>query len=228
MTEASAVVEAVSESAVAAAVNAEPKLWAGKYKTPEEMETAIQGKDKEYVTLSTEFNNIKNKYTVPESYTLPADLSLREAEAKEIQTIAKNAGLTQEQFERTAREMQSRLQANIAVLENNKKEIGEEKLAILNDYVKKFYPENLQGAVLNQILKDKNAMNDALKDREDRLNSQAPGMDRANQGAPAKYDGQKDLYEAAEAYRKNPNQRTRAKYIDIARQTGDERFKDKM
>lgn len=221
----------VAESIVSATVG-EPKLWAGKYKSPEEMEEALIGKDKEYGKLYSEHNDIKSKYeqvvSIPENYTAPNDIVLRETELAEIRAIAKNAGLTQAQFEKTAREMQSRIQAGHQILENNKKEIGDEKLAIINDYVKKYYPEHLQNAVLNQIIKDKNAMSDALKDRDARLNSQAPGMDQAGAGTPQKFDGEKDLQAAAETYRKTPNARNKAKYIDMARQVGEERYKDKM
>lgn len=221
-----AIESAATESVVAALASPEPKLWAGKYKTPEELESAYKNVAGTYEENKEIKKKLEEVTRVPEKYEPPQDVHLRDAELKEIISIAKNAGLTQQQFERTAREMQSRIQSNIEVIENNKKEIGEEKLTIIQDYVKKYYPENLQSAVFNQILKDKNAMSDALKDRDARLNSQAPGMNQAGSGAPQKYDGQKDLYDAAEAYRKNPNAKTRAKYIDIARQTGDERFKD--
>lgn len=221
-----------SESSLVGAIAGEPKLWAGKYKTPEELEAALIGKDKEFGKLYSEHGEIKKKYeeisTIPEMYQVPSDVNLRESEISEIRTIAKNAGLTQAQFERTAREMQARIHSNIEVIENRKKEIGEENLTILNDYVNKYYPENLRQAVLNQIIKDKNAMSDALKDRESRLNSSVPGMDRAGSGSPSRFDGDKELKEAHDAYHKSPNERNRKRYIEIARQVGEERYKDKI
>lgn len=220
------------DSSVAAVVAGEPKLWAGKYKTPEELEAALIGKDKEYGKLYTEHGEIKKKYeeisSIPEQYEIPSDIALRESELSEIRAIAKNAGLTQAQFDRTAREMQARIQSNIEVLERRKKDIGDENLTILNDYVKKYYPENLQQAVLNQIIKDKNAMNDALKDRESRLNSSVPGMDRAStSGTPVRYDGEKELEKAHNEYHKRPTEANKKRYIELAAEVGAERYKNK-
>lgn len=217
-----------NSSVIANTISGETKLWAGKYKTPEEMEEALIGKDKEYGKLYNEHGEIKKKYeeisAIPETYTAPADVTLREAELAEIRAIAKSSGLTQAQFEKTAREMQQRIQTNIEALDNRKKEIGQENLNVLTDYVKKYYPESLQQAVLNQIIKDKNAMSDALKDRESRLNSAVPGMDRASSGSGSQQrDGDRELKEAHDAYHKNPNSRNRQKYIDLAREVGEER-----
>ena len=124
--------------------------------------------------------------------------------------------------------MQGRIQQNMRALETAKSELGQDKLTIITDHIKKNYPESVQQAVLNQVIKDKTAMSDILKERDSRLNSQVPGMDRANQGSPTKYDGEKELKEAAEAFRRNPSQKTKDRYIDVARQVGEERYKDKV
>lgn len=224
--------EAAEESVLASAI-AEPKLWAGKYKTPEELEAALIGKDKEYGKLYSEHGDIKKKYeefaNVPEDYSIPSDVALRESEINEIRTIARNAGLNQVQFEKTAREMQARIQSNLEVIEQRKKDIGESNLVLLKEYVDKYYPENLRDAVLNQIIRDKNAMSDALKDRESRLNSAVPGMDRAGgSGGAAPFDGQRELEKAHNEYHKRPTEANRKRYIDIATQVGEERYKDKV
>lgn len=223
----------MTEESILASAIAEPKLWAGKYKTAEELEDAAKQKDIEFGKLFAEHGEIKKKYeqaaTVPEKYTIPEDVALRESELEEIRAIAKNAGLNQEQFEKTAREMQGRIQSNIEVMEQRKKDIGESNLVLLTEYVKKYYPENLQTAVLNQIIKDKNAMNDALKDRESRLNSAVPGMDRANSaGGQSAYDGEKELEKAHNEYHKRPTETNKKRYIEIATAVGEVRYKDKV
>jgi hypothetical protein len=206
----------------------EQKLWAGKYQTPEEMEAAIAAKDKEYSKLYNEHQTIKNETQIPASYRNPDGLDLDANDTKEIQALAQEAGLTQAQYERTAKAMASKYKAIESEFENSKQEIGEEKLTILQDYVKKFYPESLHNTVLTKIIKDKQAMNDALKDREARLNSQAPGMSSGGGGQAPKYDGQAECLEAAKAYHKNPTQANRQKYINVCNEVGAERFKDKV
>jgi hypothetical protein len=211
----------------------EPKLWAGKYKTPEEMEEALIGKDKEYGKLYTEHGEIKKQFEsktmVPEKYDVPSDLSLRRTDIDEIEQIARNAGLNQEQFEKTARDMHARIQSNLNSIEESKKTIGQDKLNIVSDHIKKHYPESLHTAVLNQVLRDQNALNDILKERETKLNSEVPGMDRGSSSTPPpKFDGQEELEKAHKAYHKRPSEQTRKKYIDLARQVGEDRYKDKI
>ncbi len=215
------------ESALANAI-AEPKLWAGKYKTPEQLEEAYKNSAKVFNENKELHQKLQAVTSIPEDYTIPSDIALREAELNEIRSIAKNAGLTQNQFEATAREMQTRLRANLETFERAKQEVGEEKLAVIQDYVKRYYPEKLQQTILNQLIKDKEAMSDALKDRDARLNSQAPGMNSASTTIKQRYDGEKELREAALEYRKNPSGTNKARYIDLARQVGETRFSEKI
>ena len=218
--------ETPQDSAVAAIVAGnEPKLWAGKYKSVEDLEEAYKHSAKVF----NENEELKKRYeqatTVPEAYTAPDGISLRENELHEINQIAKSAGLTQAQYEKTAREMEGRIKAQREGFERARSEIGNERLVILEDYVKKTFPESLQQPVINHIIKDKKAMDDALKHRDSLLNSTVPGMDKAGAGAPKSYDGQSEVAKAAEEYRRNPTQANRNKYINIAAEVGNERFK---
>lgn len=109
--------------------------------------------------------------------------------------------------------------------EERKKVLGDDKINILHDYTKKFLPEKLQEVALNKLIEDEEAMNQALKDRDNRLNSKAPGMNSGSTSTPERYDGQKDLLAAREEHRRHPTQKNREKYIDLCRQIGEERFK---
>lgn len=204
----------------------EPKLYAGKYKSIEDLEAAYKEGEK-FIGENANLKRELEKYTKPpEDYEVSNDIALRDIEIQELKAIAKNAGLNQEQFLKTAKEMQSRINYQLTSFEQAKQELGEANLNILTDYVSKNYPERLREVVLTKLIKDKDAMTDAMKHRETVLNNQAPGMDKASAEKPQKYDGEKDLKEAAQAYHKNPkDHKARDRYIELARATGEERFK---
>ncbi len=209
-----------------------PKLWAGKYKSAEDMEAAIVNKDAEYSKLSNEYKSLKETHDthtkVPEKYSDIEGIGLRREELADIQEIAKNAGLTQRQYEQTAKEMEARVINQRNQYEKSKQSIGDERLNILQDYVKKNYPESLQSVVLDKIIRDEKAMSDALKHRDQTLNSSVPGIDQGGSGAkPSNYDGQKEVMEAAKEYHRNKADRgARERYERLAIEVGNERFKD--
>ena len=61
--------------------------------------------------------------------------------------------------------------------------------------------------------------------RNEKLDSRAPGF-TGGTAAVEKYDGQKELNEAAKAWHKNPNNRQlRERYIALASEVGNARFK---
>lgn len=219
-----------STSVVTEAITgSEPKLFAGKYKTVEELEEGYKASLKVHL----ENKELKEKYdeatAVPEHYSIPEGIGLREVELSEISQIAQSSGLTQAQFERTARAMEGRIKSQRESFDKARKEIGDERLVLIEDYVKKTYPESLQQPVLNHIIKDKQAMDDALKHRDKLLDSRVPGMEGAgNQGKKQTYDGQKDVMEAAREFERNPTQANKDRYIALAAEVGNERFKDKI
>ena len=211
------------ESTIAATIS-EPKLYANKFKSVEELESAYGHS----VNAMREVNELKKQYSVPDDYSLPSDISLRDYEISEMKTMAKNAGLNQEHFEKMARDMHGRIQSNINSFEDAKKSISEENMNVLTDYVKRTYPESLHDTVLTKLIKDKNAMNDAMRHRDTLLNSQVPGMSSGSTSIPApSYDGQKELQKAAMDYKKQPNEANRDRYIDLARQVGEARQQKK-
>lgn len=204
-------------------VISEPKLWAGKFKTPEDLEKAY-GHSVQAIVEKSKLEKELDKYKVPENYSIPEGLSFHEKDVKEIQEIAKNAKLSQEQFELTAGEMHRRAMANMEYeqkfIENRISQIGEEKINIIKDYIEKYYPSSVKEVVLNKILKDDLAMSEVLKDRDQRMNSTVPGLNRGS-GHVDMYDGQSELRKAAEAWHREPNNvHLRNKYISIARDTG--------
>lgn len=208
----------------------EPKLWAGKYKSVEDLEEAYKNSSRvfnENKELQTKLDTLTK---VPDDYETPNDISLRAAELAEIKAIAKGAGLTQEQFVRTAKEMEIRVRKGLETADQAKKEVGDEKITLITDHVKKNYPESLHQIIINQAIKDKSTLADIMKERDTKLNSKAPGLEGAHvtDKEPNKFDGKTELEDAAKAYQRQPNEKNRNRYIDLARQVGEERFKDKI
>lgn len=213
------------ESTIVDAIQKEEKLLAGKYRSVEELEEAYKNSAKVY-NENIELKKRLDGYTVtPGDYTLPEGLNLNEGHIRDLKDMAKQAGLNQDHFVKMATELDGRLKHNLQIFEDTKKSLGDDKINVLNDYVKKYYPEKLQDHVLTKLIKDKDAMSEAMEHRDKMLNSKVPGIERGNTVAPEKYDGQKELENAHREYERNPNEKSRNKYIKVAEEVANERFK---
>lgn len=217
-------VEVVPGPSLSETVISEGKLFANKFKTVEDLEKAY-GNNVTAMVEKAKLEKELERYRPPENYNLPSDLNFPAHQVEELVTIAKNASLTQEQFEKTAKEMHQRVlsnqQANEKYYSERKSAIGEEKMNLLNDYVEKFYPSYAREIILDKLIKDDSAMSDALKDRDTRLNTQVPGVGQARSGVPERYEGESELKSAALAAQKNPrDMKARERYVNLARDVG--------
>ncbi len=213
-----------SVESVTSVVVGEPKLWAGKYKSPEDLEEAYKNTAKIYQDNQELKKQVDRLSTVPDDYEVPSELGLRQADVNEIKAIAKASGLNQDQFVKTAQEMQTRIVKQNEAFEESKKSLGEDKLTLINDYVNKNIPKHLHDVVLNKLIRNKDALDEALAHRSKLLNSEAPGMSQAGGNVTQKYDGEAELRKAAEEAHKDPsNMQKRNKYIELAREVGEAR-----
>lgn len=200
---------------------AEERLWAGKYKTPEDMEAALFAQNKEVYKLIDEKKSLSAKFqevgVVPETYTVPENLEYIKNDIGDFKKTAKQAGLSQSHFEKIIREMNSKKGLEYTKYEEKKQAIGSETLAVLNDYVKTNYPEPLHETIYSKLITDETARSKAMEDREKRLNSSIPAFAGATPGSPRPeaYDGEKAALQAGEEYRKNPTEKNKQKYIEI-------------
>lgn len=125
-----------------------PKLYAGKYKSVEELEKAYKSSAKVFNENKVLQDKLKS-YEVPESYSLP-DVSLAEPVLNDLQHLAKSAELNQEQFNKTLISMHEQQQKYQNQLEKQKKQLGDQ-LKVVEDYVTKTYPSALHSTVLNTL-----------------------------------------------------------------------------
>lgn len=209
--------------------NDAPRKYAGKYETVEDLEKAytnIRQTHSENENLKSELAKLKS---APDEYKLPEGVLLQADDLIDLKAIARTANLSQDHFEKLAGEMSSRAKSRQEKYESRKKELGEEKLNVLHDFVKKVYPANVQDAIINKCIEDNNAMSDILNQRDKLLNSQAPGMNTGNAGASGgnrdAYDGQKEVKELAKEFLKTNDPKVRDRLINVAREVGHERFK---
>ena len=198
------------------------KLYSGKYKSIEELEKAYKNSAKVFNENKILQEKLKS-YEVPESYILP-DVQLAEPVLNDLQHLAKSAGLNQEQFTKTLLSMQEQQKQYQTQLEERKKQLGEQ-LKVVEDCVTKTYPPALHNTILNTLLGDKNAMSDVMKHRDQVLNSQVPGLSnqRANLSDP--YEGRTELLTLAKEYQKNPTEKNRKRYINLASEAAKNKFK---
>ena len=157
-------------------------LYAGKFKTVEELEAGYNNAAKVY----QENEELKGKYTslttIPDEYAVPADVTLHDNDLAEIKRAAKDSGLTQAQFDKLALAQNQSVKSKLESFENSKKEIGADNLNLLQDFIKNTYPEKAGEALLKEAIKNKEVRDALLAQRTQALNSSVPGVNKVSTG----------------------------------------------
>lgn len=173
------------------------KMYAGKFKTVEELEAGYNNAAKVY----QENEELKGKYDqvtkVPDDYQVPSDITLHENDLAQLKSAAKNSGLTQAQFEKLALAQNQNVRSKVESFENAKKEIGADNLNLLQDFINKSYPEKAGAALLKEAIKNKEVREAILSQRTEALNSSVPGVNKVSVGSYNQVT-HKDVYQARE------------------------------
>lgn len=184
--------------------------YAGKFRTVEELEAGYKNAAKVYQENEALKKQLEEVNKVPDDYLVPQGLEL---DVSEVKRIAKNAGLTQTQFEKLSFETQAKIRSEQENQARMVKELGEENLNILKDYVNNNYPEKIADAVMDKIIKDPDARNIALNHRTKLLNSSVPGLGSTGTNYAIQYD---DVIKARDNANKNPsNLKARDSYLNV-------------
>jgi hypothetical protein len=190
------------------------KLYAGKFKTVEELENGYKAS----LPTFQENENLKKKVDelskVPDTYMNPADVEIDAPRVANLQQRAKDANMTQAQYEKFVRSEKAALDARQANFEKARKDVGEETLNILKEYVTKNYPQALADNMLNTFIGNKEARDAALAHRAQLLNNQVPGMNKPSQsGYTVTHE---DVQKAYAAKEKNPgDMKARQHYLNV-------------
>ncbi|MBX4189679.1 hypothetical protein KW791_00055 [Candidatus Parcubacteria bacterium] len=200
--------------------NNNEKLYAGKFKTVEELEAGY----KNSLPVFQENENLKKKVDevtkVPDEYMTPKEVALHDDDLKEVKRIAKSSGLTQAQYEKLANETYAKTQANVSSYEAAKKELGADKINQLQDFVNKKYGDKVGSTILKNAITNKDLQAELFEQRTKELNSTVPGMSRSG-GAPSYSINHKDVLAARtemENTRGKARVEARNRYIEIQRQ----------
>ncbi len=177
--------------------NSEEKLYAGKFKTVEDLESGYKASLPVFQENETLKKRLAEETKVPEEYQTPKEVAMNEAQLGEIKKIAKSSALTQKQYETLVRETNTRTQAGLEQYENNKKEIGADNLNLMQDFLKKQYGEKAASALLQSAVMNKELREEILSQRTKALNSGAPGFDQGG-GTPMHGVTHNDLLKSRE------------------------------
>jgi hypothetical protein len=192
------------------------KLYAGKFKTVEDLENGY----KSSAVIFDENEKLKKQLTevttVPGDYINPADIALEENRVSELKARAKEAGMTQAQYEKFVRSDKARVDQHAQSFENAKKEVGEPTINMLKDYISKQYPTELGETMLKTFIANKTARDAALKHRDTLLNTATPGLGKISGGGYNVTD--EDVQKAYREKEKNPhNLKAREHYLNLLR-----------
>lgn len=211
----------------------EGRLYAGKYKTAEEMEEAIKSKDTEAHKLFETNKLLKAQMEqanqAPEHYDVPAEAERIKDDMEAITKMAKAASLSQEKFTKLVNERISERMDYEKRYDASKKEVGDENMLVLNDYVNKNYPEPVRKQIMDNFVMNPTARAEALAHRNQTLDTRTPGMSTGNPGGtPPKTDSEQECYDAGKKFLQRPgDKRAREDFIDAARVAGEKKYQKK-
>ena len=158
-------------------------LYAGKFKTVEELEAGYNNAAKVYqdnADLQKKYEEAQNALKAPDDYQIPQGIELHDNDIRDLKDSAKNSGLTQAQFDKLVSVQNSKVKSKFESFENAKKEIGADNLNLLQEFIGKNYPEKAAAAMLKEAIKNKDVRESILAQRTAALNSSAPGTGRVS------------------------------------------------
>lgn len=160
----------------------QPKLYAGKFPSVEALEEGYKNSLPVFQENETLKKKLEDVTKIPDDYQTPTDVNLHEEDLRDIKAVAKNSALTQKQYEKLAREAQAKALNKNQSFENAKKELGSDKLNLMQDFLKKQYGDKAASVLLQKAIIDKDLQEEILKQRSEALNSMTPGVGKVSIG----------------------------------------------
>lgn len=190
------------------------KLYAGKFKTVEELENGYNASLPTFQENEKLKNQLNEVTKVPDVYLKPEGIELDETRLKSLEARAKEAGMTQAQYNKFLASEKAALDSRKANFEAAKKEVGEQNINLITDYVKNNYPEALHEQMINTFIANKGAREAAFKHREQLIKNPIPGFGAS---PPPRYTVSDDDIKKAMAEKdKNPSDmKARQRYMSL-------------
>ena len=193
---------------------AKEKLLADKYKSVEALEEGYKQLARLQTETADKLKKSQTDFLIPDDYLKPADTKLSDDEIAHLKGFAKDTQMTQRQFDNLLANRQAAKDAEVSRFEEEKKKLGEEKINLITDYVKRFYPANMVDKMVKTCLEDPLMAEAALGHRSKLLNTGVPGI--SNTSAPAYHVSYEDVIKAREKAESQPaNQKYRENYLKI-------------
>jgi hypothetical protein len=189
------------------------KLYAGKFKTVEELEAGYKNSLPTFQENETLKKQLDEVTKVPDTYMNPADVQIEANRVTDIQARAKETGMTQAQYEKFLRGDKARTEKHQQAFDAAKKEVGEETINILQDYVNKNYPKEIADNMVRTFIANKDARQAALNHRDKLLSNQVPGMNNVSAGGgyTVTQEDVNKAYAAKENRNSDPRNREKAR-----------------
>ncbi len=153
-------------------------LYAGKYKTVAELEEGYKKSLPTFQENEVLKKQLQESTKIPDMYSTPSDIALHESDLEIVKAEAKNSNLTQAQYERLVKERNARSLSKHQSYEDAKKELGADNINLIQDFLKKSYPEKVADKLLNDAIVNKEIRQSILDQRQQALNSGVPGLGR--------------------------------------------------
>lgn len=99
-----------------------------------------------------------------------------------------------------------------------------DKLNAHQDYFTKISPTSLRDTTLNILLEYENDMSEALKHRDQLLNSQVLGLNNQPANLSSPYECQQEMLKTAKEYERNPSDKDKKRYINLTNEVAAARF----
>lgn len=199
-----------------------PKKYAGKFDSIEELETGYKNSARVFDENTKLKSDLENLTKLPDSYLVPSDLEIEATRLPELESRAREAGMTQAQYEKFLRSDKSRVETHKTNFEEAKKKLGEEKINLLTDYAKQNYPAEIVDTMVKTFITDEKARNAALSHRDALLKNQVPGMQKT--AASGYHVNPEDVNKAYKAKESNPaNLKARAHYLNLIKQAASQK-----
>ncbi len=154
-------------------------LFAGKYKSVEELESAYKHSESKIGEVTAKLK----EFDAPEDYAV--EIEMPAETAADIKALAKEAGMSQSQLNKMLSALhtknlvaQQKAEAQLSTVE---KEIGTEKLRLLDNFVEQTYPASIAKAIKQEYRSNKDVAEQFYQTRENSLRKVLPTSGFASQ-----------------------------------------------
>lgn len=199
----------------------EEKWYAGKFKSVEDLEEGYKNAAKVFQEKQ-ELEKQLEQYKAPEEYQKPESLTLDDNTVKAEEERARQAGLTQNQFDQILKQKQKEFDQHTQNFNQKCQEIGENQVNTIKDHIERVYPPSIQDKMLRETIMNDQARQEVLNQRERTLNSTAPGISVSEPASGSRIT-KEDIAQARDKFHKTRSLEDQKRYLSLIQKKASER-----